>query len=176
MEIIPKLPASLPTSIIVVQHILPKFIPVLVRRLKKESLLTVEKAREGEILQKGKVYLAPGDYHVELGLQGEQIKISLNNKEPLMGVRPSLNILLSSAVDIFQGNILTIILTGMGRDGCEGVKKLKELNGFVIAEAEETCIVYGMPKAVVEEGLANLVLPLYNIPQAIIKYFNLIKS
>lgn len=176
MEIIPKLPASLPTAVIVVQHILPKFIPALIRRLKKESHLLIEAAKEGDILKKGRVYLAPGDRHIELALKGEQVKITINDKGPFMGVCPSINLLLSSAIDIFQGNILTLILTGMGKDGCEGAKKLKNNNGFVIAEAKETCIVYGMSKAVIQEGLADLVLPLYEIPQEIIKYFNLTKS
>lgn len=171
-RVIPYLPKNIPAPIIIVQHMPPSFTKSLAERLNRLSNIPVKEAEEGDILEKGKAYIAPGDYHLEIrrGLfNGQNVdKITLNQKPKEEGVRPSVNVTLRSAAELYKEKVVAVILTGMGSDGTDGMKKVKYENGVCIAQDKDTSIIYGMPKAVADAGLADYILPLDQIPAKII--------
>lgn len=154
------LPAGFPLPILVVQHMLPNFTQSLAKSLHTSSALEIREARQGDVLVPGRVLLAPADFHMELDRRG---RIVLNQKPPHCGVRPAVDITLISATQYFQGRVLGVILTGMGQDGLEGIRHLRQAGGRCLAEDASTCVVYGMPRAVIENQLADSVAPLHQI-------------
>ncbi|HHV72076.1 MAG TPA: chemotaxis response regulator protein-glutamate methylesterase [Clostridia bacterium] len=161
-ELIPKIPGSVPASFLVVQHMPPGFTKSLAERLNGLSKLNVKEAEDSEYLKPGTVYIAPGNFHLELKQDKHKSlpMISLSQREPVSGHRPSVDILFDSLAEISGFKLLAIILTGMGADGSKGMRKLKQKGAFSIAEAKESCVVFGMPKVVIEEGNADLVVPI----------------
>ena len=164
MEVIPRLPAHFPAPVLVVQHMPPLFTTQLARRLNQVSPLKVKEAQQGEPVFKGTVYLAPGDYHMEVKVSGKTKNIYLHQGPPENGCRPAVDPLFRSLAQVYNGGVVGVILTGMGQDGSQGARKIKEKGGVIIAQDEKTSTVYGMPRAVVEAGLADYVLPLSEIP------------
>ena len=131
--------------------------------------LEVKEAEHGEPIKKGIVYIAPGKGHMSMvkkKITETTISISENRKEYIY--KPSVDELMISAVDNFSGHVLGIILTGLGNDGLKGMKEIKNSGGRTIAESEATCVVYGMPKAVVDSGIADKVVPVEEIAGEII--------
>lgn len=171
--IIPLLPEKIGCPAIVVQHMPASFTKSLADRLDKCSNIRVVEASEGDSLEKDTVYIAPGDYHLGVRKMGVLNKLYLDKSEKLNGVRPAADFTFESVTDIYGKNILTVVLTGMGKDGALGVKRIKEKGGIVIAESKDTCVVYGMPKAVVDDGNADYVLPNTSIAE---KIMNLLKG
>lgn len=173
-QVIPLLPSNLNAPVLVVQHMPPGFTKSLAERLNAQSPIKVREAMEGDILQSGIVYIAPGDFHMIIKQQkinGELKEvIALTKTEKVQGVRPSVDVLLNSVTPIFGQNSLGVILTGMGSDGSDGIRKLKLAGGRVIAEDESTCVVYGMPRSVIEQKLADYVLPINKIAQSIAQF------
>lgn len=169
VDLLPRFPSELPASILIVQHIHPKFISILTRRLVQVSPLSVKEAVHDEVMRSGFVYIAVGDHHMEVERKGVGIAIRLHKKPPLHGVRPSADLLFSSVSEAFAERAIAVILTGMGQDGLAGARMVKNRGGTVLAEARESCVIYGMPRAVVEAGLADRVVPLKEIPQEILK-------
>lgn len=163
-SVIPKLPANLPVPVLVVQHMPAHFTKSLAERLNATSPLTVVEAADGEPLMPGKVYIAPGGLQM-LVAKNSSVRISREDFKVLY--RPSVDVLLGSVIEVYGGNVLGVIMTGMGRDGSEELKKIHAKGGYILAQDEATCVVYGMPKAVVEEGIADEVLPLEAIAPAI---------
>ncbi|QJA05512.1 chemotaxis response regulator protein-glutamate methylesterase [Thermosulfurimonas marina] len=164
MEIMPRLPANFPAPILLVQHMPPLFTAQLAQSLDQRSALRVKEARSGEPVVKGTVYVAPGDYHMEVRGSGRTKTIYLHQGPPENGCRPAVDPLFRSLAKVYNGTAVAVVLTGMGQDGREGARKIKEKGGLVIAQDEKTSTVYGMPRAVVEAGLADLILPLSEIP------------
>jgi len=164
--IIPALAADMPVPILIVQHMPPHFIETLAQRLNTKSKLKVKVAEDGEKISGGTVYLAPGGVHTRLNADNE---IYLDDSPPINGVRPAADALFESVADDFAGiRVLAIVLTGMGHDSLRGLLKLKDKKKcFCLAQSEKTCVVYGMPRAVIEEGLADKVSDLENIAQDI---------
>ncbi|MBN2110990.1 MAG: chemotaxis response regulator protein-glutamate methylesterase [Methanosarcinaceae archaeon] len=158
-QVIPKLPENLNVPVVIVQHMPAGFTASLAQRLDSQSKLKVCEAKEGDVLRNGVVYLAPGNYHMEIvqkSINGRYSEVvSLNQKPREQGVRPCANILFRSLVPIYGQNILAVILTGMGADGADGAEEIKNAGGRVITEDERSCVVYGMPKAVVQRGLSD---------------------
>lgn len=150
---------DLPQPILIVQHMPPHFLKTLAQRLDSKSKMRVKVAEDGETVSGGVVYLAPGGVHMRLDADG---RIFLDDSPPINGVRPAADALFESVANDFSGTqVLAVVLTGMGQDSKSGVAKLKgKKDCFCIAQSEETCVVYGMPRAVVEEGLADMVLDL----------------
>jgi two-component system chemotaxis response regulator CheB len=140
----------------------PGFTKSLAERLNGLSKLNVKEAEDSEYLKPGTVYIAPGNFHLELKQDKHKSlpMISLSQREPVSGHRPSVDILFDSLAEISGFKLLAIILTGMGADGSKGMRKLKQKGAFSIAEAKESCVVFGMPKVVIEEGNADLVVPI----------------
>jgi len=170
-QVIPLLPSNLHAPVLVVQHMPPGFTKSLADRLNSISRIKVREAQDGDILQSGTVYIAPGDYHMIVKQQkiNGDLKdvIALTKGEKVQGVRPSIDVLLNSVAPIFGPNSLGIILTGMGSDGTDGIRKLKLAGGKVMAEDESTCVVYGMPRSIIEQKLADYILPIGKIAENI---------
>ncbi|WP_027407312.1 chemotaxis response regulator protein-glutamate methylesterase [Anaerovibrio sp. RM50] len=164
--VVPKLPADMPCGMVIVQHMPAGFTKSLAERLDDMSQVKVKEAEDMEPILPGCVYIAPGDYHMEITGNGSQRVISLNQNPPLAAHRPAVDIMFDSVAQ-YGGDVVSVILTGMGCDGTAGMKKIKKAGGYVIAESQETCVVYGMPKAVVDAGLSDEVLPVQNIAEAI---------
>ncbi|MEO0294073.1 MAG: chemotaxis response regulator protein-glutamate methylesterase [candidate division WOR-3 bacterium] len=165
-SIFEKLPSNFPAPIIVVQHMPKLFTKVFAERLNEISDLSVVEGRNGDLLEKGKAYIAPGDFHLEIT---ETRRIKLSKAPPIHGVRPSADVTMNSAAEKFNGNIVGVILSGMGKDGAIGIRKIRKRGGFIIAQDEETSIVFGMPKVAIESGCVDLVLPYYEIADKLIE-------
>lgn len=164
--ILASLPRNLNACIIVIQHIPEKFTPLLAERLNKVSSLDVREARGGELLMKGRVYFAPGGKHMEVTREG---RILLTNKPKKHSLRPSCDITLRSFAN-FGKRILAVVLTGMGKDGSEGLSEVKKANGKVIVEDRSTSVIFGMPKAAIKTGYVDKIVPLYDIAKEIIDF------
>lgn len=157
-KVIPLLPEKIGCPGIVVQHMPPGFTKSLADRLNKSSKLKVKEASNGELLEDNTIYIAPGNYHLGLKKESNRVKLYLDSSERINGVRPAADFTFKTAVELYGGNIVCVVLTGMGKDGAEGAKLIKQKGGVVIAESRESCVVYGMPKAVVENGSSDFVL------------------
>lgn len=163
-QVMGALPADLAAGVVIVQHMPPGFTRSLAEHLDRVSALTVREAQEGDRLEDGLCLVAPGGRHLEMGKTG---KVSLTESPPQHGVRPAVDVTLNSVAENWPGRSVAVIMTGMGMDGAQGAKRLKERGGVVIAQDEATCVVYGMSRVVVEMGVADRVVPLGEIPLAI---------
>jgi two-component system chemotaxis response regulator CheB len=160
-DIIPKLPKDFPVPILIAQHMPPNFTGPFAERLNQLSQIEVREANEGDVLKPGLALVAPGRGHMRVKRpRGLETVIAVSeNKEDFI-YRPSVDALMSSVAEFFPGRSLGVILTGMGNDGLRGLSDLKKSGGRIFAQNEETCVVYGMPKAVVDAGIADKVLPI----------------
>ena len=169
LQVIPKLPANYPLGILIVQHIPPHFTRSMAERLNGLSQVEVREAADGDKVQPGVVLIAPGGFHMMLAKNGTGVVVRISAEPSKSLYRPSADIMIASAVEAFNGPLLGLIMTGMGKDGLEGLKAVKKKNGYVVEQSEETCVVYGMQKASVEAGVADAVLPLEKIPSALVE-------
>lgn len=167
--VITRLPGNLPCGVVVVQHMPAGFTKSLADRLNSISEIAVKEAEHDEVIKAGQVYIAPGDFQLRIApiLNGER-KIVLSKEPPVGNHRPAVNVMFDSAAQ-FGKDLVSVIMTGMGNDGCIGMKKIKANGGYSIAQDENSCVVYGMPKAVVDAGLADEVRPLTKIAEAIVE-------
>jgi two-component system chemotaxis response regulator CheB len=159
-ELIPNLPADFPVPIVIVQHMPPLFTKFLADRLNSQSPLQVCEAAGGEELRPGNVYLAPGGQHMVVRRSGVRIVTALNLDPPENSCRPAVDVLFRSVYDTYGSQVLAVVLTGMGQDGLNGCEVIKGGGGSVIAQDEDTSVVWGMPGFVARAGLADRVLPL----------------
>jgi len=167
--LIPMLPGNLNAPVLIVQHMPAGFTKSLAERLDTLSSLSVKEAEEGDRLEKGHVYIAAGGKHMKVGRSGNGYRIYFGDEPNREGVKPSANFMYETLADSDFAQICCVVLTGMGADGTAGIKNLYEKKKLhIIAQNEETCAVYGMPKAIVNTGYVNEVLPLTNIAQAIV--------
>ncbi len=164
-SVVPFLPRNLPCGVLIVQHMPPGFTKSLAERLNEISQISVKEAENHDMIEAGHVYIAPGNYHMTVASGGREIL--LNQDPPIGTLRPAADVLFKSAAPL-GGKIVSVILTGMGSDGAVGMTEIKKTGGYVIAESEETAVVYGMPKAVVDRGLADEIKPLQSIAGAIV--------
>ncbi|MCE9605538.1 MAG: chemotaxis response regulator protein-glutamate methylesterase [Planctomycetia bacterium] len=169
MAVLGKLPASFPVPIVVVQHMPPLFTHHLANRLNQECALTVREAANHEPLQAGEVLIAPGNFHVELRRGVRDVTVLLNQTPPENSCRPAVDVLFRSAAAMFGAHCAAVVLTGMGQDGRRGAEQIVRAGGLVIAQDEATSVVWGMPRAVAEAGLARHVLPLAAISQELLR-------
>ena len=167
--VITRLPGNLPCGVVVVQHMPAGFTKSLAERLNSISEIGVKEAENDEIIRPGQVYIAPGNFHLRIApVPGGERKIVLSQEPPVGNHRPAVNVMFDSAAQ-FGRDLVSVIMTGMGADGCEGMKKIKASGGYSIAQDEGSCVVYGMPKAVVDAGLADEIRPLNKIAEAIVE-------
>lgn len=168
-NIISLIPKDFPVPIVIAQHMPPVFTKPFAERLNQLSAIEVKEAEDGEPIRKGIVYIAPGRGHMSvLRKKITETVISVSEERGEYIYRPSVDLLMLSVVDNFSGHVLGVILTGLGNDGSKGMKEIKNKGGRTIAESEKTCVVYGMPKCVVEAGLADKIVPLDEIAGEII--------
>ncbi|MCH3959194.1 MAG: chemotaxis response regulator protein-glutamate methylesterase [Selenomonas sp.] len=167
-NVITRLPGNLPCGVVVVQHMPAGFTKALADRLNSISQIAVKEAEDGEMIRAGHVYIAPGNFHLRVQAEGSIRHIKLSQEPPVGNHRPAVNVMYDSVAAIGR-NLVAVIMTGMGSDGCEGMKKIKHSGGYSIAQDASTCVVYGMPKAVVDAGLADEVRPVQGIAQAIVE-------
>lgn len=170
-DVIPYIPEDIPATFLIVQHMPPGFTKSLAARLNNLSKIVVKEAENGDILKVGTAYIAPGNYHMVINRTGlDDHVISLNSDPPVSGHRPSVNVMMESVARIENKNLIAVMMTGMGSDGSEGIKKIKMMGGKTIAQDEESCVVYGMPKAAVNAGIVDKIVPLNRIASEIIKF------
>lgn len=167
-KILPVISEKINVPIFIVQHMPPKFTKSLAERLNGMCSLEVKEAVDSEQVKPNVIYIAPGGFHMKVksnGLKGIEINVTTEPSTTLH--RPAVDVMMNSVIDVYGKYTLGIIMTGMGKDGFEAIKNLKALGGYSIAQDEESCVVYGMPKAIVDAGLADLVLPVEKIPEII---------
>jgi len=162
--IFPELTADSGVAYLVVQHMPAGFTRSLAERLDDLSPVRVREAADGDVPAAGTALLAPGGYHLTLT---QERRVALNQGPPQHGVRPSVDVTLLSAVEVYGARCVGVILTGMGFDGAKGMAALKRAGGRTIAQDEASCVVYGMPRAVVEMGNADVVVPIEEVAAAI---------
>lgn len=168
-QVIPKLDKKIDAPVVVVQHMPKGFTASLSQRLDELSEVHVTEASDGMVLEKGHVYIAKGGFHMRVvrDMHG-MLQIKETEEPPVSGLRPCANITFDSILTCPLDFIVCAVLTGMGADGCAGIEHLKKKhNIFTIAQNRETCVVYGMPKAIVDHNLADVVLPLEEIGKTI---------
>lgn len=167
--VIPKLPGDLNASILIVQHMPPGFTKSLAERMDSMSELKVKEAEDRDELEVGCVYVAPGDYHLRVVKENNKLIIRLGDDGTVTGHRPSVDAMMNSIADLNINNAIGVILTGMGSDGAKGFLNFKKNNNYVIAQDEESCVVFGMPGSTIKLGAVDKVVSLYEISNEIIK-------
>jgi two-component system chemotaxis response regulator CheB len=168
-ELLPLLPADFPVPILIVQHMPPIFTRMLAERLERLCALPVVEATAGLAVRGGHVYLAPGDLHLVLKRAAGAVATEVNADRPENSCRPSVDVLFRSAADVYGGNVLAIVLTGMGQDGLAGATILHEQGASVLVQDEESSVVWGMPGYVARAGIAEAVLPLARIATEMVR-------
>ena len=163
-QIVPMLPAGLGVSIVIVQHMPAGFTASLAKRLEQTSPFTAREAADGDRLRPGQILVAPGGRHLQFEAGGVA---RLTDEPPIHGVRPAVDVTLSSLAGLYGPRLLAVLLTGMGRDGARALKQISDRGGLTLAEDESTCVVYGMPKAAFDLGGVGRLLPLGEIAPAI---------
>ncbi|MFW6196697.1 MAG: chemotaxis-specific protein-glutamate methyltransferase CheB [Thermoplasmatota archaeon] len=149
-DLLSVIPPNFPAPIVVVQHMPPKFTSHLARTLNTKYSIDVKEAEKHEIIKKNHVYIIPAGHHGVIKNWDDETFISLNKKPKLHGVRPAADYLLQSAAEVFGSKAVGVILTGMGKDGAEGAKIIKNNHGYVAVQDEDSCVVFGMPKTTIE--------------------------
>ncbi|MFZ3576626.1 protein-glutamate methylesterase/protein-glutamine glutaminase [Virgibacillus sp. DJP39] len=174
-RVLTDLPDDFTTPIVIVQHMPPGFTKSLADRLNTLTKIHIKEATHGEIIQKSTVYIAPGDFHLKIRKMGTSFAVELSKEAERSGHRPSVDVLFESLAEIPNVNKIAVLLTGMGNDGSKGLQRLKEKDSstVVVAENEESSIVYGMPKAAIKTNTVNHIVHLHQVGHTI---SNLIKK
>ncbi len=169
--IIPKLPRNLPVGVVIAQHMPAMFTKSLAERLNGLSELTVKEAEDRESIVPGTVLIAPGGKHLKVIKRGSQAFVSITEKPLDTLYHPCVDVMFDSVADAFGRAVLGVVLTGMGNNGVVGMAKLKAKGAVCIAQNEESCVVYGMPKAIIEAGLADHISPIERIADEVLSFF-----
>jgi two-component system, chemotaxis family, protein-glutamate methylesterase/glutaminase len=165
--LLPLLPASLPVPVAIVQHMPPVFTRYLAERIAGAGPLSAREASDGELLSPGTIWVAPGDYHLALERQKDDVVTRLTQAPPENSCRPAADVLFRSAAAAYGSGTLAVVLTGMGQDGLVGARAIAAAGGQILVQDEASCVVWGMPKAVEQAGLADAVLPLEQLADEI---------
>jgi two-component system chemotaxis response regulator CheB len=169
MRVLPAFPADFPVPIVIVQHMPPIFTEQLAARLNAESQIEVLEAAEGMELTPGRAIIAAGDWHMRLRRSAGRVLVAIDQGERENSCRPSVDVLFHSVAEMYGGRSIALILTGMGHDGLRGAGELKQRGALVIAQSRESSVVWGMPGAVVNAGLADHVLDLDELAPALMR-------
>lgn len=175
-SILKDIPGDFTCPILIVQHLDPYFMKELAKSLNKVCSIEVKIPSNGEEILPGIVYLSPGGKHMEVILRSKTPRIKIFKGEPVNFCIPSVDVLFNSAAKVYKNDAVGILLTGLGDDGAAGLEAIKNEGGQTIAESEETCVVYGMPKAAIKRKAAKLVLPNYKISAYMINYTSQLKT
>jgi len=172
-DLLPAIPKSLPVPCLIVQHMPASFTKPFAERLDSLCEVDVKEAEQGETLYPGVVYIAPGGIHLTYRQHGRQGSVELNPEPASSLHRPSVDIMFQSLAERTDRQVLAMILTGMGADGAKGMEQLKGRGAYTLAEAEESCVVYGMPKAAFERGCVDQVAPIGDMAAIIRRHFQI---
>ena len=167
-SLVSALPAGFRATILVVQHIPRGFTHSLAERLDARSAIPVREATDGDPVEPGRVIIAPAGIHTRLRRRGARVRIVLDEEPRDALHRPSADVLMASAASVFGPRTVGVVLTGMGSDGSEGLRAIKAAGGHTLAESEETCVIYGMPKAAVAAGVVSRIVPLDRMAEEIL--------
>ncbi len=160
------------TACLIVQHMPPGFTANLAKRLDQLSTWQVKEAEDGEPICSGLAYMAPGGFQLRIDNKMNTYSLRIRSDGQVNGHQPSVDALFFSVADIWKGSLIGVIMTGMGRDGANGLKEIRNRGGYTIAEAEDSCVVFGMPKAAVSIDAAVVVAPLPDIASAVCNGWN----
>lgn len=167
-KVLSKLPANFPACILIAQHMPQAFTGPFAKRLDNVCQIKVKEAEPGDRVQPGVAFVAPGGQHLSINQRVSRIDLVISSEPSDALYKPSANVLIASVAQGVGKRGVGVILTGMGSDGLEGVKQLKQKNGYVLAQDDASCVVYGMPKAVVDAGLADEILDIEEMAQGIL--------
>jgi two-component system chemotaxis response regulator CheB len=162
-EVLPNLPGNFAVPVVVVQHMPATFTRFLAQRLDTICALRVREAVSEEPLQPGTIWIAPGDFHLKVVKNAAELQLVTEQSPPENSCRPSVDVLFRSMAAAFGGNVLAVVLTGMGQDGLRGCKELYEVGAHIVVQDEASSVVWGMPGFIVREQIADRVLPLPEI-------------
>ena len=168
-QVIPLLPADFPVPILIVLHMPVGYTELYARKLDEMSALKVTEARQGDEMTSGRVLVAPAGRHLSLRRDGASLRAHLDLRPLDLAHRPAVDVLFQSAAEVCAGRTLAVVMTGMGADGRDGAAWIKARGGCVLTESEETCVVYGMPRAVAEAGLSDASVPIDRMAAAILE-------
>ena len=169
-KVLKSLPGSFPLPILLIQHMPASFTGAFAERLDKMCAINVKEAQDGDTLQPGTAYIAPGGRQMRLKKNGRGCVLSVNDEPVNTTYKPCVDITFDSVADQYHGRVLAIVLTGMGSDGCKGARLLREKGATVWAQDEASCVVYGMPMAVVKENLADKVMSVDEIGMSLARH------
>jgi two-component system chemotaxis response regulator CheB len=158
--------------VLITQHMPPTFTTILAEHLARSSHRPAHEAIDGEIVKAGQIYVAPGGRHMRVGRHGADTVISLDDGPPINFCKPAVDPLFTSAIDVWQGGVLALVLTGMGSDGMRGGKEIVAAGGSVVAQDEASSVVWGMPGAAANAGICAAVLPLDQIAPKLVRLFS----
>jgi two-component system chemotaxis response regulator CheB len=167
--VLPSIPAGFPAPVLIVQHMPPAFTRFLAQRLTVLCPLPVEEAAAGDLASPGTIRVAPGDHHLAVARDREAVRLQITQGPAENSCRPSADVLFRSAAQAFSNRVLAVVLTGMGQDGLRGCEALADLGASIIVQDEASSVVWGMPGFVAKAGLADAVLPLSEIGDAIVR-------
>lgn len=162
-QVLTPLPANFPVPIVIAQHMPGTFTPAFAQRLDGLCQVRVKEAQDGDVLKPGHVYLAPGGKQMTLDRQGEQLRVRVRETDARLQYAPCVDVLFGSAAQVVGAPVVGLILTGMGADGREGSRLLRDKGGTIWSQDEASCVVYGMPQAVAAAGISHQVIPLADI-------------
>jgi two-component system chemotaxis response regulator CheB len=168
-KVLTQIPADFSVPIILIQHMPGSFTPAFAERLDKQCKIKVKEAVDGDMLQPGTAYLAPGGMQMVLSGRGGSLRLNIKESDASMTYKPSVDLAFISVAAVLPRDTLAIVLTGMGADGRDGAKKLKDTGSEIWAQNEASCVVYGMPAAVVEAGLVSKVLDIDKVATEMVK-------
>ncbi len=166
--LIPEIPEDINATILIVQHMPPKFTKSLAERLDSVSKIRLKEAEDGDILKRGFGYIAPGDFHMVVNKERNDLVIRLNQEPQVLGLRPTVDYMMDSVANIKDYKKIGVILTGMGSDGAKGIVSMKNAGSYIIAQDEASSVVFGMPKAAISTNSVDDILPLNEISNKII--------
>jgi two-component system, chemotaxis family, protein-glutamate methylesterase/glutaminase len=168
--IVPQIPDGFRLPIFIVQHMPPLFTRLLAERLQKQTTLTVVEARDGDVVEAGTIYIAPGDYHMRIHKRGDRVLVALDQGPPENSCRPAVDVMFRSVQEVYGGQVVAVILTGMGQDGLRGVEGLRAAGAPVIVQDEATSVVWGMPGAVARANLADAIVGIGDIVPELLRH------
>ena len=162
-------PEDLPVGIVVVQHMPPVFTKAFADRLNSICSIEVKEAQDGDLILPGRALIAPGDFHMTVTQYNTRPKIMLHKWAPVSGHRPSVDVLMHSIAREYAQRAIAVIMTGMGKDGSEGIAELKDKGGYIVAQDQESSVIFGMNREVIRNGDADEIVPVERIPKAILE-------